>query len=131
MDQEPLGARELELLEHVAQHAPLSVGEAAEQFGEPLGLGRTTVLVMMERLRKKGFLVRQKAPGERAYQYRPRRAQSDVLRGMVGEFVDRMLGGSLSPFVAYIADARGLSDAEMEELQRLLDKLEAQPREEP
>src|SRR5207249_331104 len=61
MEQPSLGDQELEVLRFVAEHAPISVGEVAERFGEPRGLARTTILTVMERLRKKGFLTRSKA----------------------------------------------------------------------
>jgi predicted transcriptional regulator len=128
MDRPPLGAQELELLRFVAEHAPLSVGEAAEQFGEPRGLARTTILTMMERLRKKGYLIRQKDQA-RAFQYRPRVPQAEVMRGVVREFVEKTLGGSLSPFVAYLSEARDLPEEELAELRRLVDTLESQQKE--
>jgi len=40
----------------------------------------------MERLRKKGYLVRKKE--ERAFRYAPRVAQADVMRGLVRDFVE-------------------------------------------
>src|SRR5437763_10767081 len=100
MERSPLGAQELEVLRFVAEHGPASVGEVAEQFGAPRGLARTTVLTMMERLRKKGYLVRKKEA--RAFRYAPRQAQADVLRGLVRDFVEKTLAGSLTPFVAYL-----------------------------
>jgi predicted transcriptional regulator len=123
VQQPSLGDQELEVLGFVAENAPISVGEVAERFGEPRGLARTTVLTVMERLRKKGFLTRSK--GERPFRYSPRVTQGEVLRGLVREFVEKTLGGSLSPFTAYLAEARDLSPAELRELHRLVEQLEA------
>jgi predicted transcriptional regulator len=123
-----LGAQELEVLRYIAEHAPVSVGEVAQEYGAARGLARTTILTMMERLRKKGYLTRSKQ--ERPARYAPRVAQSDLLRGLVREFVERTLAGSVSPFVAYLAEAKGLSDEEVAELRRLVEALEA-GREEP
>ncbi len=58
-----LGDQELSLLRYVTDHAPITVREVAEQFGETHGLARTTILTMMERLRKKNFLTRRKDGG--------------------------------------------------------------------
>jgi predicted transcriptional regulator len=128
MDQPSLGSQELEVLRFVSDHAPMSVGEVAERFGEPRGLARTTILTVMERLRKKGFLTRSK--GERPFRYSPRTAQGDVLRGLVRQFVEKTLSGSLSPFTAYLAEAKEVSPAELDELRRLVERLEKQQREE-
>ena len=48
MERPSLGDQELELLRFVTEHAPISVGEAARQFGEPRQLARNTVLTVME-----------------------------------------------------------------------------------
>lgn len=121
MEQPTLGDQELELLRFVAAHAPISVGEVAERYGEPRGLARTTILTVMERLRQKGFLSRRK--DGRAFRYTPRVAPSDLMRGLVRDFVEKTLGGSLSPFVAYLAEAKELSESEVAELRRLLEEL--------
>ena len=128
METPTLGDQELEVLRFVAEHGPISVGEVARQFGAPRGLARTTILTVMERLRKKGFLARSK--NERPALYSPARSQADVMHGVVREFVNKTLGGSLSPFVAYLAEAKDLSDQELSELRRLVDELEAERDEE-
>jgi predicted transcriptional regulator len=80
MEKPSLGDQELEVLRFVAEHAPISVGEVAQQFGVPRGLARTTILTVMERLRRKGYLARSK---ERPARYSPRLSQNEVLRGLV------------------------------------------------
>src|SRR5262245_17653459 len=121
MEKPPLGDQELEVLRFVSEHAPASVREVAQQFGEPRGLARTTLLTVMERLRRKGYLTRNRQGS--VNRYAPRLAQSEVLQGLVREFVEKTLAGSLSPFVAYLAEARGLSEAELAELRRLVEEL--------
>jgi predicted transcriptional regulator len=123
MEQPSLGDQELEVLRFVAEHAPISVGEVAQQFGAPRGLARTTILTVMERLRKKGYLTRSR--NERPARYSPRLATAEVMRGLVREFVQKTLGGSFSPFVAYLAEARELPETELAALRRLVEELEA------
>jgi len=120
----PLGDQELEALRFAAEHAPISVGEMARTYGAPRGLARTTVLTVMERLRSKGYLTRQQADG--VFQYAPKLDHGDVMAGLVAEFVERSLGGSVSPFVAYLADTGKLDRAELETLRRMVENLEAQ-----
>jgi predicted transcriptional regulator len=128
MKRPPLGDQELEVLRHVAAHGPISVGDVAAQFGEPRGTGsralaRTTILTVMERLRRKGYLARAREGG--VYRYSACVPQADVLRCLVRQFVERTLAGSLSPFVAYLAESRELSDEQLAELRRLVDEIEA------
>ena len=65
-----IGDQELALLKHVTDVGGATVGEAAEGFGTPRRLARSTVLTMMERLRQKGHLTRRLVHG--VYRYSPR-----------------------------------------------------------
>jgi predicted transcriptional regulator len=117
-----IGDQELALLRWVGEQGQATVAQAVEGFGQPRGLARSTVLTMMERLRKKGHLRRRHAEG--AYQYTPQTAPGTALRQAVQTFVDRTLGGSITPFVAYLAEREKLSDEEVAELETLLAQLQ-------
>ena len=58
-----IGERELALLHWVQDRGGCSVGEAAEGFGQPAGLARSTVQTMLERLHDKGHLERRRQEG--------------------------------------------------------------------
>ena len=117
-----LGEQELEVLRFVSDNGPITVRDTAEKYGEPRKLARTTVLTMMERLRKKGFLTRRRTNG--AFEYAPAVAKTQLMQNLVQDFVEKTLGGSLTPFVAYLADAKGLSEAEVAELRKLVQAME-------
>ena len=102
-----IGDQELALLQWLAERGGATVGEAAESFGAGRDLARSTVLTMMERLRKKGHLTRRKEAG--VYRYTSPVPAAEVLKSVVGGFVEQTLGGSVSPFVAFLADSEGLS----------------------
>lgn len=119
-----IGREELQVLRYVADRHPVSVREVADHVAATSGKARTTVLTVMERLRGKGYLVRRKKGG--IYLYSPKRSQAEVLRGLVADFVREALGGSVSPFVAYLAEEGNLTDEEVRELARLVADLEAQ-----
>jgi predicted transcriptional regulator len=112
----------------IADRGSLTVGEAAEQFGAGRDLARSTVLTMMERLRRKGFLARKMADG--VYRYHTRATSADLLKGAVRRFVERNLDGSVSPFLAYLSEARRLSDDELRELEALVARLNTRRRKE-
>jgi predicted transcriptional regulator len=124
---ERIGRAQLDVLRYIQDHAPATVRQVAEHLAETRGLTRTTALNVMERLREKGYLVREQAEG--CYHYSPAQPKSQLLRDLVRDFVDQALGGSLEPFVAYLAEEVQLSDQEFERLQqrvRALDTPEAE-----
>jgi predicted transcriptional regulator len=125
----PVGEQELALLRHIADRGPLTVGEAAEDFGTERGLARSTVLTMMERLRRKGQLARRASDG--VYRYRARASSAELLKGAVRRFVERNLDGSVAPFLAYLSDTRTVSPAELRELEEIVARLGAARKKEP
>lgn len=118
-----VGEQELAVLRYVAEHGPATVGEVAERFGEAQGLARSTILTVMERLRNKGHLTRRKVDG--VYQYSSMVPASELLAGVVGDFVQRTLAGSLSPFVTYLAEAEDVSEEELQQLQDVVARLKS------
>ncbi|MGA2556250.1 MAG: BlaI/MecI/CopY family transcriptional regulator [Verrucomicrobiota bacterium] len=117
-----IGRAEMEILRYVSDHHPVSVRDVAEYVAATKGHVRTTVLNVMERLRKKGCLKRRKING--LFQYSPSVPKGDLLRSLVREFVERTLGGSLSPFVAYLTHEGKLSAGELAELRALVAEME-------
>jgi predicted transcriptional regulator len=124
---ESLGRVELDVLRYVTDHHPIAVREVAEHFAETSGQARTTILTVMERLRGKGYLKRRKSHGR--HQYSPTLAKADLLEQIVGDFVEQSLGGSVSPFVAYLTRSALLSDDEARRLEQLLKRIESREQE--
>ena len=120
---ETIGREEMQVLRYVADNHPVSVRAVADHVAATTGQARTTVLTMMERLREKGYLVRRKKNG--LYRYSPKRSQGELLRRLVADFVREALGGSVSPFVAYLAEDAKLNDEQLRELANLVAGLEA------
>lgn len=126
MKQAPIGEQELALLRWVAEHGPLTVGETLERFGEQHGYARTTVTTMLERLRKKGYLVRRLRQG--VNHYTSKTGHKRLLRDQVQRFVERTLDGSVSPLVAYLSESPELTIEELRQLNALVSRLSAKPR---
>lgn len=118
-----IGDQELALLQHIDESGTASVGEVAASFGEPRGLARSTVLTMMERLRAKSYLKRRHVDG--VYRYSTATGPSEALSNAVGQFVEKTLSGSLSPFVAWMSQKGEVSDNELAELEALVSKLQS------
>ncbi len=123
-----IGDQELALLQYVAEQGDASVGEVAAAFGEARGLARSTVLTMMERLRAKAFLKRRQVDGG-VYRYSTTRQQDDVVRSAVGNFVEKTLQGSVSPFVAWMSQRTVMTDDELAELEALVAQLQSKRKE--
>lgn len=122
-----IGRAEMEVLNYIGEHHPISVGEVAEHFARTKGQVRTTLLNVMERLRDKGLLVRRKING--VFHYSPRIAKAEFVRTLIRNFIETSLGGSVSPFVAYLSEEARLSQAELAELKQLVRELEPEKKE--
>lgn len=114
---------ELELLQAVGRLQPVTVRGVVDHVAEKTGQARTTVLTTLERLRKKGYLSRRKIDG--VNHYSTNTPVSELLRTLVGDFVAQVLGGSISPFAAYLAESGEVSPDEVEELKSLVSDLES------
>ena len=117
-----LGSTEIIVMRYLGDQPPLSVGEVADHFAKTSGQARTTILTIMERLRKKHYLIRRRIEG--VYRYSLKLAKHDLMRGMVKSFVDTTLAGSVSPFVAYLSESGAVSEQDLEQLKRLVRDLE-------
>lgn len=124
MRKPPLGELEQELLRRVSERgAPVSVRELTEALREERGLARTTILTVLENLRKKNYLTRDKAESGGVFRYGPAVPKTEMLRGLVRGFVENALGGSVSPLVAYLANTDEINSGDLAELERLVDDL--------
>ena len=128
MRESTVGEQELALLRHIADRGAVTVGEAVDEFGTSHGLARSTVLTMMERLRRKGHLSRRLHDG--IFRYRARKSSAELLKGVVRRFVERNLGGSVSPLLAYLSESGEISDSELRELEQIVARLNAGQRKE-
>jgi predicted transcriptional regulator len=119
----PIGRAELELLNYIQDHHPATVRDVADHLAHTRGIVRTTVLNMMSRLVAKGYLTRKPLDG--IYHYSPNIAKTQLLKDLVKDFIHSALGGSVSPFVAYLSTDATLDDAQLAELKQLLHDLES------
>jgi predicted transcriptional regulator len=128
MEREKLAPAQLETLRYIQDHHPVTVRQVADHLAETRGLTRTTALNQMERLRQKDYLIRELAGG--IYHYSPAQSKGQLLRSLVREFVQQALGGSLEPFVTYLAEEGEITDEQLERLQRRVEELREASREE-
>lgn len=117
-----LGEQEIEVLTWISKTGKACVREAAQHFEKEKGLARTTILTVIERLRKKGYLVREKQDG--LFFYSEKVEAKNVLKSRVGDFVEKTLGGSISPLLSYFAENKNITADELNKLQDILKTFE-------
>jgi predicted transcriptional regulator len=116
-----IGQAESEILRFIADRQGATVTEVADYMAETKGQSRNTVMTVMERLRAKGFLERSKDEG--VYRYEAHAPKERVMEGLVQDFVDGVLGGSVSPLVAYLTKRIDVTDEQARELKELVERL--------
>lgn len=79
-----------------------------------------TVQTLITRLVKKGALTFTR--NGREYRYRPLVREEDCAHEVSRSFVDRVFGGSLAPLLSCFVGRETFSQAEIEELKRILDQ---------
>jgi predicted transcriptional regulator len=114
-----LPADELEyaVLSKLWELGTASVRDVHRDLGEPEGLVYTTIAKVVDRLRNKGLIQRERRG--KAFLYRARIAREDVERARARAAVERLLGPVPRAAVAALVDAVGAVDpALLDELER-------------
>jgi predicted transcriptional regulator len=117
-----IGKAESDVLRYVADRPGATVSEIADHIAEAKGQSRNTVMTVLERLRAKGFLERAKEDG--VFRYSAVAPKERVMEGLVQDFVDGVLGGSVSPLVAYLTNRIDVTEEQARELHQLVERLE-------
>lgn len=113
----PLGPLEQRLLSLLWGQAPKSVRDVADALDEPLAY--TTVMTTLDRLYRKGLLLRHKEG--QAFMYTPALTQEDLDRQTLSAMVESLLSRTGTPMLAAIVDtAARLDEHHLAELERLI-----------
>src|SRR5438445_77066 len=116
-----LGELELRVLRLIWQQQPCTERQITDLIQQDHSVARTTVLKTMQRLEAKGLLLR--VPGEGPVRFRATLEEEQLVRSLVGRFVQAVLGGSAEPLVAYLAGSKKLSAKDLEALRSIARKL--------
>lgn len=110
-----------EIVQLLWEHTnPLSVTEVWQALGRPVA--RTTVLTWIQRLEKRGWVIR--IEDETGLRYRASRAPGDAAANAAVRIVDTLFGGSPTGLMMALAGRGKLDAAEIERLRKLVDELE-------
>jgi predicted transcriptional regulator len=113
---------ELEIMQVVWELDGGTVRQVHEILNQQRPLAYTTVMTMMNILEEKGHLMRQKEG--RAYRYQPVRPKSQVISGMVDDFVGRVFEGSAAPLVVSLVKDKKISKKDLDEISRMIRETE-------
>ena len=111
---------ELAIMKIVWRLGSVTVRDVYEALRASRRVAYTTVMTMMNILETKGYL--KKDTQDRAYRYRPARAERAVITAMVREFVNRVFDGTPRLLLLHLVQEEQLSDDEREELLGLIRK---------
>ena len=113
---------ELEMLRVLWERGPLTVREIHEGLEEN-PTGYTTTLKILQKMTDKGLVRRDES--NRSHVYQPVAKAGDTQRQLVREFVQRAFGGSPAQLLMHALSEKKATPAELSEIRRLLDTLEA------
>ena len=112
---------ELEIMKVLWRKPGLGASEIADALEDSRDWNIRTIKTLLSRLVEKGALATEQ--DGRRFLYRPLIEKAAYQKKAASQFVDRLFGGKAAPLIAHLADARGLSDEDIEELEALLGRL--------
>lgn len=117
-----LTPQELEIMKLVWERESATVRDVYEALLENRKIAYTTVMTMMKILETKGYL--RKTRQDRAFLYRPTRPKSQVVGGMLREFIDRVFNGAAEPLVVQLVKEKRLKEKDLQKIIRLIEESE-------
>jgi BlaI family penicillinase repressor len=117
--QENLGELELEVMKILWDRGRSSVLQVSQHLSKQKGYARTTILTILQRLHKKGFLKRKKEDG--VYRYEPTQKRQQVMGRLLNQFIDRVFDGSSTSLVQQLTGAK-MSEEEMDQIKAIIEK---------
>jgi len=120
---EPLPNAELEVMACLWEGGPATARTIRETMHSYRPMAHGSVMVLLKRLEAKGWVDREKAPRGKAFIYRAIRKPGPTHRRLLDQMVRRVFGGKPVAVVSTLFDAAPPTEAELDQLQRLLDRL--------
>jgi len=120
---ERISDAEHEIMEVLWKQSPLTATEVADRVLNEKGWSLQTVKTLLSRLAAK-VVIGTERDGRR-FLYSPLVERDAYLAGVSRKFVDRLFGGKVTPLVAHLAEADGLSADDIREIEELLRELKA------
>ncbi|HKL14965.1 MAG TPA: BlaI/MecI/CopY family transcriptional regulator [Balneolaceae bacterium] len=118
----PLGETEMEVLHHVWNAGEASVSDIRERILKDRKVAYTTIMTVMKNLADKGYLKYRKEGI--SYIYSAAIDPSNVQYNLVDRLVKKVFHGSPKDLVQALVKNEKLSDADREEIKKLIQSME-------
>ena len=115
-----LSAGEWRIMEQLWEKHPRTLTELVRELSPGTGWSKSTIVTMVGRLEAKGAVTY--TEGGRARQYIPAVPREQAALEETESLLRRVYRGSVGMMVNTLADGRGLSDEDIEELSAVLEK---------
>lgn len=99
------------------EHEPMTAAELARLCNEQLEWKRTTTYTVIKRLAERGVLKNENGTISSLV------SKDEAQAGEIGELVEKRFEGSLPAFIAAFTRQQKLTDKELDEVQRMIDRI--------
>jgi BlaI family transcriptional regulator, penicillinase repressor len=118
---ERISEAEHAVMEALWDQSPIAATDVCDAVCSVRGWSMPTVKTLLSRLVAKGAVATE--PDGRRFLYRPVLARDEYVGGESRRLVDRLFGGRAAPLIAHLAETEALSQADIAEIERLLQEL--------
>lgn len=113
---------ELEVLKVLWEQSPLVADEIIKRMETEGSRHPRTVKTLLNRLKKKHAISYEER--DRRYHYSPTIDQKTFYRHETESFLSTFFNGQLSPMISFFSEQKNLSDDDIQELSRLIEKMQ-------
>lgn len=115
-----LSAAQLEIMQVIWQRGEVAVSDVWQEISQRRTIARNTVLTVMDRLEKRGWLSKRSVGN--THLYRAVVSERTTLTQTVKRFVDTFFGGSSESLMMTLLEGRGVSPDEAERIRQRIEK---------
>lgn len=119
--EERISDAEHAVMEALWRESPRTAAEICDEVSEKRGWSLATVKTLLGRLVSKQAVGAE--PDGRRFLYRPLVERADYVGGESRRLVDRLFGGRAAPLLLHLVEAEALSEADIDEIERLIKEL--------
>ena len=115
-----LSAGEWQIMEKLWEHTPQTVTELVHTLAPDTGWSKSTIVTMVGRLENKGAICY--TEGTKARLYSPAITRQQAALQETESLLKRIYRGSVGMMVSTLADGRGLTQADIDDLSAILER---------
>lgn len=113
-----LGELQTAVMEILWRESPLAVTDVEQRLQRKRGIAHTTVSTTLDRMHRKGFLLREKQG--KAFAYSPRYSKEEFERGVAQEVLSALLSQFAEPALSAFVELVGEDGEKLDQLEDLI-----------